>query len=402
MSRDVLVSIAKRNIAHRAAGTQDQAEGIGRVPVGNYFDEDRWRLEMERVFKRVPVVVAASCEVAEANAYIAGEVAGTPFIVMRGDDGVLRGFYNMCTHRGAVITETGSGTARRHTCPYHAWSYDSGGRLVGILDAADFGEIDRDCNGLTPLAVAERAGLVWLYQTNEPLVDIDTYLCGYDEMLAHHRFDECHAVGRQTIAGPNWKVAYDGYLDFYHLPILHKDTFGPQMSSKANYDAWGPHQRVTSPGRGWDGISGLDEADWQVSDLIGGVWTIFPHVSIASFDDGRMYMVSLLYPGDDPGSSFTTQLFVHRGSAPTEQADIDEQAEYVKKRMAFNHHVVEQEDYLTGLRLQKALRSGGKTHNLFGRNEGGGQRFHGFLDQLLETEDDDLAVFFKGLARHSA
>ena len=402
MSREQLVEIAKRNLAHTAAGTQDQADGVKQVPVENYFAENRWRREMDQVFGRVPLVVAASCELAEHNSYIAGEVAGTPFIVTRGDDGVLRGFYNMCSHRGAIITEPGTGTARRHTCPYHAWSYDSNGSLVGILDADDFGDIDRDCYGLTPLTVAERAGLVWLYRTSDPLVDIDTFLCGYDEMLAHHGFETCHVAGRQTIAGPNWKVAYDGYLDFYHLPILHKDTFGPQMSTKANYDSWGPHQRVTSPGRGWEKIADLDESEWEDRHLIGGVWTIFPHVSIASFDDGRMYMVSMLYPGDDPGSSLTTQMFLHRGEPPTDDAEIVAEAEYVQQRMDFNHHVVKNEDYSTGLRIQRALRSGGKQHNLFGRNEGGGQRFHGFLDTLLDTPDDELTALFEAGASESS
>lgn len=397
MSREQLVSIAKRNLAHREAGTQDQADGVVQVPVTNYFDEDRWRLEMDRVFRRLPLVVAASHELAEPNAYVAGEAAGTPYLVTRDAEGKLRGFFNMCSHRGAVVTPAGTGSARRHTCPYHAWTYDSAGSLVGVLDADDFGDIDRSCLGLTPLPVAERAGLVWLFLTPEPLVDIDTFLCGYDEMLDHLGLADGHVVGRQTIAGPNWKVAYDGYLDFYHLPILHKDTFGPNMSTKANYDAWGPHQRVTSPDRSWEKL-GDDESDWPIPEMVGGVWTIFPHVSIAAFDDRTMYMVSILYPGDDPGSSMTTQMFVHTGPVPTTDEERAAEAEYVESRMAFNHHVVKNEDYATGLAIQRALQSGGKQVNLFGRNEGGGQRFHGFLDRLLEVDDADLSTFFKTVA----
>ena len=401
MSREQLVSIARRNRAHRAAGTQDQADAVMEVPVTNYFADDRWHREMDRVFGRLPLVVAASCELREPHAYIAGDVAGTPYIVMRGDDGELRGFYNMCSHRGAVITPEGTGTARRHTCPYHAWSYDTRGDLVGVLDADDFGDIDRDCLGLTPLPVAERAGLIWLFPTAEPVVDIDTFLCGYDEMLTHLALADAHVVGRQKIVGPNWKVAYDGYLDFYHLPILHKDTFGPNMSTKANYDAWGPHQRVTSPDRSWEKL-GDDESAWQNEHLIGGVWTVFPHVSIAAFDDRTMYMVSLLYPGDDPGSSVTTQLFLHTGPVPETEAETEAEAEYVSSRMAFNLHVVKNEDYSTGLAIQRSLRSGGKQVNLFGRNEGGGQRFHGFLDRLLEVDDAELATFFKTAAAETS
>ncbi len=393
MSREQLVSIAKRGLAHREAGTQDQAEGVLEVPVTNYIDGDRWATEMRQVFHRVPLVVAASCELREPHSYIAGEIAGTPYLVSRGGDGELRAFYNMCSHRGALVAEPGLGTTRRHTCRYHGWSYDDAGQLVGILDAADTG-VEKSCFGLTPLACAERAGLVWIWLTDQPLVDIDTFLCGYGEVLELLDFENCHAVGRQSIAGPNWKIAYDGYLDFYHLPILHRDTFGPQMSSKSMYDAWGPHQKVSCPERGNENLIDVPEADWRTNDLLGGVFTIFPHVSIARFDaNGSVWMVSLLSPGDDPGSSTTIQLFLH-----TREPD-EEQAEIMRQRMEFNLHVVRDEDYWMGLRVQRALRSGGKQVNLFGRNEGGGQRFHTFLGELLDTPDDELANLFKRSAR---
>lgn len=390
MSREQLVSVARRGLAHRAAGTQDQADGVLEVPVSNYIDHDRWRAEMDGVFKRLPLVVAASCELRTPHSYVAGEVAGTPYLVIRSGDGELRAFFNMCSHRGSIVTPEGTGTARRHTCTYHAWSYDDQGRLVGILDAPDFGEIDRACFGLTPLACAERAGLVWIFLAPEPLIDLDTFLCGYGEMLEHLDLGDCHAVGRQEIPGPNWKIAYDGYLDFYHLPILHRETFGPDMPTKAQYDAWGPHQRVTSPEAGNEKLLGVSEDEWRVKDLVGGVWTIFPHVSIAAFDgNGRVWMVSLLYPGDEPGTSKTVQLFLH-----TREPD-EAQAEMMERTMAFNHHVVADEDYYTGLRQQRALRSGGKVVTLFGRNEGGGQRFHRFLGELLATTDEDLPALFR-------
>jgi hypothetical protein len=75
-----------------------------------------------------------------------------------------------------------------------------------------------------------------------------------------------------------------------------------------------------------------------------------------------------------------------------------EQAEVMVQRMAFNFHVVNDEDYYTGLRLQRSLRAGAKDVVLFGRNEGGGQHFHRFLDRLLETDDADLPALFKSAA----
>lgn len=389
MSREQLVQIARRGVDHYKNGTQDQVDGILEVPVTNYVDAERWQREMDRIFKRVPLVVGASSELAEPGAYHAFDLVGTPVVLMRGADGELRAFVNMCSHRGAMVVEDGVGSARRHACPYHAWTYDNEGALVGLLDADDFGEIDRSCLGLTPLACAERAGLIWVYLTDEPAVDIDTFLCGYGDMLEHLGFADCHVAGRQAVPGPNWKVAYDGYLDYYHLPILHRETFGPDYSSRAIYDWWGPHQRVTAPDRHFEELSMVSEEDWETDDLIGGVWTIFPHVSIASFDAaGKVYMVSQLYPGSEPGSSTTVQMFLHTEPPSAEQA------EAVEARMAFLHHVVNDEDYATGLRIQKALATGAKPVNMFGRNEGGGQRFHRFVDALLAVDDDDLEAFF--------
>ncbi len=393
MSREQLVQIARRGVGHYKAGTQDQASGILEVPVTNYFDEDRWRLEMDRVFKRLPLVVGASSELTEPGQYFSIEVAGTPLVIMRGDDGVLRSFVNMCSHRGAVVVPEGSGTSRRHTCPYHAWVYDSKGALVGVMDAGDFGEFDRDCNGLTQLPCNERAGLVWVTLSPEPVIDIDTFLCGYDDMLTHLGLAECYVVGRQVLDGPNWKVAYDGYLDYYHLPILHKESFGADMSTQAIYDAWGPHQHVTAPDRHFASLAERPEDQWETSELIGGVWTIFPHVSIASFDaEGKIYMVSQLFPGDTPDTSVTVQTFLHT-EAPTPT-----QAAAVKERMDFLFSVVGDEDYATGKRIQQALRTGAKQVNMFGKNEGGGQRFHTFVDELLATEDADLPALFKRFA----
>ena len=140
----------------------------------------------------------------------------------------------MCSHRGSIVVPDGTGSARRFTCPYHAWSYDGEGRLVGILDREEFGDLDASCNGLTPLPAAERAGIIFVVLTPGAHLDIDAYLCGYGEMLDHLDLENCHFVGSQSVDGPNWKVAYDGYLDFYHLPILHKDSLRPRLQQQGD------------------------------------------------------------------------------------------------------------------------------------------------------------------------
>ncbi|MEY4373386.1 MAG: hypothetical protein RL219_2155 [Actinomycetota bacterium] len=383
MSREELVEMARRTMEHSKNGTQSQTESVVRIPAKHYYDPERWQLEVDRIFKRLPLMLGFSSELREPGSYRAVDVVGVPVLMVRGEDGAMRAFVNTCSHRGAQLVDEGNGEARRFTCPYHAWSYNTSGDLVGMLDAKDFGEVDRSCLGLTPLPVTERAGLIWVVLNPKSTVDFDAFLHGYDDILEHLGFDKCHVVGRQSIAGANWKVAYDGYLDFYHLPILHKNTFGADISSKAIYFSWGPHQRVTGPDRHYGTLIDTPDGDWEDEKLIGGVWTIFPHISVAAFDaGGKVYMVSQLFPGSNADESVTVQHFLH--TMPPDE----EQAQLVTDRMAFLRYVVQEEDYKTGIAMQKALKTGAKSEVLFGRNEGGGQRFHRWVQALIDAEDD--------------
>ncbi len=390
MSKAQLVGMARQNIAHVHAGTIDLAPEVGRVPAAHYVDEDRWRLEIDRVFKRLPLMLALSSELREPGGYKAMDAVGVPVLLTRGSDGAVRAFVNSCSHRGAQIMPEGLGHARRFACPYHAWTYDEHGDLVGILSRDDVGIDDTSGLGLTPLPVAERAGLVFVVLTPGAAMDVDAFLSGYDSLLAHFGFEDWHLIARRTLVGPNWKVAYDGYLDFYHLPILHKDSFGANMPNRALYDAWGPHQRVTSPNPKLIELENVSEDEWDTYKLLGGVWTIFPHISIATFEaGGRGALISQLFPGDTPGTSVTIQsyFFDHEPS--------DEERVVAAAQADFLERVVRDEDYATGLLQQRALSSGAKTEVIFGRNEGGGQRFHQWVSRVLAADDADaLAGLF--------
>lgn len=381
--------MARHNLAHVKAGTLGLAPNVARVPAANYVDPERFQRELERVWRRLPLLLAFSAELSRPGDYKATTAAGVPVLIARGSDGALRAFVNSCSHRGAQLVLDGNGTARRFVCPYHAWTYDERGALVGIFQAEDFGAIDKSCHGLVPLRLAERAGLVFVALDPASQLDIDTYLCGYDALLAEFGLESWHVAGRREVAGPNWKIAYDGYLDLYHLPILHKNTFGSGFPNRALYHAFGPHQRVDSPNPLLLKLEERPEPDWNVRHLLGGVWTIFPHVSIASFDaGGRGVMISQLFPGENALESVTVQNYL------MEKPPTDEQREAADKMFEMLEFVVREEDYATGLRQQRALQSGARTHVLFGRNEGGGQRFHGYTDRILALSDEELAKEF--------
>ena len=388
MSREQLLAMARRDVENLEAGRIDLADSIVEVRAETYVSQQRWELEVERVFKRLPVVIGFSCELREPGSYKSVEIMKTPVLLTRGEDGQVRGFMNMCSHRGAVLVEEGCGTAKGFRCPYHAWSYDIEGHLVSVFDAKNFGDVDKESNGLAPLNVAERAGLIWGVLNPGSTVDIDVFLAGYDSVLEHLGFADSHMVGQQELRGPNWKVAYDGYRDLYHIPILHKNSFGPDAAYQPDYYAYGSHVRMTSP-RNLTALADKPEEQWSTADLTPGVWTIFPNVSIAG-GAASGFMVSCMFPGDNVFDSRTTQYFLQPGHT----AEFDDE-EQIATKMAFLGRVVNDEDYATGLKLQKALATGAKKTIKFGRNEGGGQLFHRWVEQLVKTEDCDLPALLE-------
>jgi len=391
MSREKLVAMAERTIAHNKAGTVHLTESVTTIPASNYFDPERWQREVDMIFKRVPLLLAMTAEIKEVNSYKAIDVVGMPVLISRGADGIARAFVNMCSHRGAQLVDPGVGTARRFACPYHNWTYNQEGDLVGVFKQDDFGQLDTSCLGLTQLPIAERAGLIWVTLSPDSKLDFDAFFAGYDEMLEFCDFASMNHFGTRILAGPNWKISFDGYVDFYHLPILHKNTFGPDMSPDALFHRVGPHQRVTGPRGNWAKLEGRPTSEWPESVLTGGVWSVFPHGSIAGFEiEGhKIYQVARVFPGTTADESVTYLDFI--STAPK----TDEFIAAANKQIAFLENVVRDEDYATGLKIQRTVKTGAKKVLHFGRNEGGAQYVHGWLDALLVTADEDLNELFR-------
>jgi len=287
--------------------------------------------------------------------------------------------------------EGGSGTAKRFSCPYHAWTYDTQGDLVGLFRERQFGEVDHQCFGLTPLTVAERAGIVWGIVSPRHTMDIDAFLGEFGELLGFLHLGEMHHYGRRELDGPNWKVAFDGYTDIYHLPILHRRSFGEDISPDAVFQPLGAHQRITGPRQGWLDLLDQPEDEWPMRVLTSGLWSIFPHGSIAGFNvNGEiLYQIARIFPGDTPETS-VSHLDYLSFLPPTE-----ENLEAIERQIEFLVHVVRDEDYSTGLGIQRTVRTGAKTEFVFGRNEAGAQHVHGWIDRVLDTPDDGLDDLFR-------
>lgn len=376
-TREESMALAKRALTHFVARTTDQAPGIMPMPVAAYTDPDRYRHEIERVFRRQPIALCLSLELPAPGNYVALELMGVPVLLVRGSDGQARAFLNVCRHRGAQICPHGSGSARVFSCPYHAWTYDDRGALIGRYRGETFGEVDTDALGLTPLPCAERAGLVWGVLTPGLPLDIDAWLRGMQEPLSGLRLGDWHLYLQRDLPGPGWKVTLDGYLEVYHHDSVHGRTVGKHtVGNLLVWDTYGPHQRLVFGRRTIGELRDLPEEQWEPERHIRRIHSVFPNLSISGIL-GDHCLVSQVFPGPTPDTTVTRQTVLC--STPPE-TDAEREAADVFSAMTLQ--AVQDEDYKIGAGIQAAIRSGANTEFLFGRNEPAVQHYHQWVAQL--------------------
>ncbi len=192
------------------------------IPGTWYTDPRIAERERQTVWSRTWQVVGRVTQVAEPGSYVTACVGGEPIVVVRGSDGTLRGFFNVCRHHAAEVMTAPCGQADRMRCPYHGWTYDLAGKLRGVPEAAGVRDFDRDATGLVPVAVGIWEGLVFVHLDPDP-VPLADYLGTLVGQVAPLSLGSLSFFARREYElACNWKVFVDNYLDGgYHVPHLH-------------------------------------------------------------------------------------------------------------------------------------------------------------------------------------
>jgi len=207
------------------AAYDDQAslEQASTIPASWYVDERIAELERTNVFGRTWQVVARADQLARPTDFVTTELAGEPLVVVRGSDGELRAFFNVCRHHAAAVVTEEHGTATIFRCPYHGWSYGLDGSLKGAPEFEGVCGFDRSQNGLVPVRVETWGQFVFVNLDPEaaPLAD---FLGSLVQRVAPLNIGALHFFERRAYSLKcNWKVFVDNYLDGgYHVPYLHK------------------------------------------------------------------------------------------------------------------------------------------------------------------------------------
>jgi phenylpropionate dioxygenase-like ring-hydroxylating dioxygenase large terminal subunit len=317
-----------------------------------------------------------SCELAGPGAYKAQDIIGTPVLLVRDALGQLNAFLNVCRHRGAPVA-TGCGQAARFTCPYHAWTYDQSGRLVGVTSEDTFGPVDRASHGLARLPCAERAGLIFIGLTPGMPFDIDSWLAGVDRHIAASEPDVLHYGGERLIGAPNWKIVMEGHLESYHFASLHRSSIGPTtFNNCGTIDRFGPHLLITVAHKHIVELLDRPESEWHPlrDGMMTAQYVLFPGASITLLPNGMM--AQMVRPAGEVGLSSNSMVMGFYDAAPTEAA-VAEQSAFLD----FIGSVVSDEDYAIGFDIQKGLKSGAQSEVTLGLNEPGVIYFHETMQQ---------------------
>ena len=361
-TRPVGPELVQRALALIDGGTTDMADDFLQVPLGYYRDEALLAREVE-LCRRTPLALVPTCQMPDPHDFVVREVLGSSVLLSRGADGEARAFLNYCRHRGGKPA-TGCGTTRRHTCPYHAWSYDSEGRLAGLPGQDGFAGMDRDDYGLLALPTEERHGFVWVVLTAGCSIDVARHLGPLDAELAGWDLAGSeYLTEREIEADVNWKAAIEAFAENYHFPFVHANSIVGQntVADTAAYDGYGLHHRLGFPCP-WIEAARHDPDPADPLAFMVFIYWIFPNLTLAMSPVGTE-IIDIL-PSEGSGRS----MLRHGWMASEPAADEATRAGYRELYEAV-HAAVRDEDFGVLPGCGQAARDGQHGHMVIGRNE---------------------------------
>ncbi len=191
---------------------------------------------------------------------------GTSVIIVRDNDGGVRGFHNICRHRGNKLVwndfpgEETSGACRQFTCKYHGWRYGLDGSLTFVQQESEFFDLDKSSFGLAPVQTEVWEGFIFVNLDPDNTTSVREYLGGLAAGIEGYPFGEMTQVYKyRANVGSNWKLFIDAFAEFYHAPVLHAKQATDDESRKLqgygfealSYAIDGPHGMVSS----WGGMA---------------------------------------------------------------------------------------------------------------------------------------------------
>ena len=353
------------------------------LPASWYLDPALFEREKEAIFYRHWHYVGHLSQLEKAGDYLSARIADEPVFVMRGEDGALRGFYNVCRHRAHELLE-GSGHVDAIVCPYHAWTYRSDGSLRYARHSEKMPGFDHRAFCLPQIRVETFCGFVFVNLDNdaEPLSalteEVEETLREEVPFIDDLRPIEPWSFSASSVMAANWKVVVDNFLECYHCHKAHPDFC--DLFRMADYE--------TELGRWWSrqrgpqvrGENSAYPVEGEEAVQRGMFYYLWPTTTINMLPGTANLSVMAILPHGIDGTSFSG----HRYGLPGSEPDTE--------RMRYLNEVLVVEDQHLCESVQRGLRSRSYNQGRFvyspdvrGVSEHAVHHFHRLVQEALEA-----------------
>lgn len=265
------------------------------LPGGIYTSQEIYQREIDEYFSKEWLFMGRAEQFEKPGDFQARRILGRPVLLAKNKEGVIQAFHNMCRHRGVEVAE-GEGNARNFKCPYHGWTYDLNGQLVGAAYMKDTEDFDQATCRLPAIHLDIWRGNIFINfaQDPKPFAEATADLERDFAMLRSERV-RLADITRTTLQC-NWKFFHENLMDYYHVGVLHAKTFGQRFS-------WTPENLVLKPGGGLtmrylaspstpDGVSLFGKAPWLEEEENSFACTAYYPPNLTLF--GRIDMVKII------------------------------------------------------------------------------------------------------------
>ena len=292
--------------------------------------QQRFNTECEKLFKRVWLNVGRVEEIPSPGDFLVKDLAfcQTSIVVSRGRDGAIRGFHNVCRHRGNKVVWENEGSRASHVCRFHGWTYSSEGRLIGLPEEDMFPNFNKGEHVLPPVAVGVWEGFIFINLEEHPHETLLDYLGDLGELVKGYPFSENPMCFRWVSEqNASWRILRDSQLEGYHVKFLHRRSLRHYMDNSegsmhlhdlrlygrhAMISVFGNRNRKLTPVEGV--VSGLGYAlgthmmVTQQKKIIPAInptnsenfwlqlYFIFPNFSLLLFEGGNSFVTHVMWP----------------------------------------------------------------------------------------------------------
>ena len=364
MEKSERIAIAKEILGLIESGQPYMGDESWEGDIGRFIDKDRFELEKKMMFLERPQLIALSADVANPGDYFATDIAGKPILIMRGKDGVVRGFLNACRHRGVKLAEEGCGHGKGFVCPYHGWTFNTEGALISVPSRSAF-DVEQLANrDLIALPTHEEIGVIAIHPQPEGHLDFDAFLGPMKGVLEDMNLGAYEQIAtRREVARINWKHAVDGGMEAYHVPFLHPTTFGTDGGGFLPHKQFGDHHAFITSGPDIVELNSIPEAEWPHDCKFTSVNAIFPNTVIGGSGTVPILFFQRSEPMDKVGEcQYNFRLYGRTDATPEQKAAQQAAVPFFMK-------VSLEEDLVVQSSSQIMMESGAVPSVLFGRKE---------------------------------